>query len=394
MIFSNLITSISQSAAADNQQQPPLLSNASLAPSSGLLENASSKLRQLVKMSSTKFGRKQDSQSAHLQQPANVQQAPVAQNKSAVASTPKQQPQQQPQQQQEQQCAEWQLSRKFTLCEVAQHSSLDDCWLVIFDKVYDISDFVFQHPGGDFILLEYAGRDATQAFLSSRHGSSAYKMLDGFWIGILVDEDLCYSNSSSYCSVYSNLSWRNKAKDAQKPQPEAAQQQSPPKPPSDEEDATSILTTTPVSSGFSSADVSPSAISDSKHSSLDALSSDDPDSDSDSDSNSDSDPISDDSQSPALRDTSAAIAISQRQSRQPHLRHAHQFDLYTTSPALRNARPSRRYYRSPTTSSTQNLLNIAHNNYSQPRDSLASACDLHEQLFYAWDNQFGLAIDF
>lgn len=104
---------------------------------------------------------------------------------------------------------DWQLECKYTLSEVQQHSSLDDCWMVIFDKVYNITDFVYEHPGGDFILLEYAGRDATHPFLSSRHGSSAYKMLDKYWIGILVDEELYYSNNSSYCSVYSNLSWRS-----------------------------------------------------------------------------------------------------------------------------------------------------------------------------------------
>lgn len=104
---------------------------------------------------------------------------------------------------------DWQLEHKYTLSEVQQHASLDDCWMVIFDKVYNITDFVYEHPGGDYILLEYAGRDATHPFLSSRHGSSAYKMLDKYWIGILVDEELYYSNNSSYCSVYSNLSWRS-----------------------------------------------------------------------------------------------------------------------------------------------------------------------------------------
>lgn len=104
---------------------------------------------------------------------------------------------------------QWQLERKYTMNEVQRHSQLDDCWMVIFDKVYNITEFVDEHPGGDFILLEYAGRDATHPFLSSRHGSSAYKMLDKYWIGILVDEELYYSNNSSYCSVYSNLSWRS-----------------------------------------------------------------------------------------------------------------------------------------------------------------------------------------
>lgn len=95
------------------------------------------------------------------------------------------------------------LENKFSLSEVAMHSTLDDCWLIMFDKVYDVTEFVFEHPGGDFILLEYAGCDATQAFIAS-HGSSAYKMLDKYLIGTLNDEDLCYSNSSSYCSIYSS----------------------------------------------------------------------------------------------------------------------------------------------------------------------------------------------
>lgn len=109
---------------------------------------------------------------------------------------------------QRKQATDWQLERKYTLNEIQQHNLLEDCWMVIFDKVYNITEFVNEHPGGDFILLEYAGRDATHPFLSSRHGSSAYKMLDRYWIGILVDEELYYSNNSSYCSVYSNLSWR------------------------------------------------------------------------------------------------------------------------------------------------------------------------------------------
>lgn len=123
---------------------------------------------------------------------------------------------------------QWQLERKYTMSEVQQHCSLDDCWMVIFDKVYDISEFVNEHPGGDFILLEYAGRDATHPFLSSRHGSSAYKMLDKYWIGILVDEELYYSNNSSYCSVYSNLSWRSTPtmKDASS-EPDSAEPQQP-----------------------------------------------------------------------------------------------------------------------------------------------------------------------
>ena len=47
--------------------------------------------------------------------------------------------------------------------ELAKHTSEDDCWLAIFDKVYDVSEFK-DHPGDSDILVESAGRDSTKEF--------------------------------------------------------------------------------------------------------------------------------------------------------------------------------------------------------------------------------------
>jgi len=41
--------------------------------------------------------------------------------------------------------------------EVAKHSSRRSCWIVINDKVYDVTSFVPEHPGGSTILLKQAG---------------------------------------------------------------------------------------------------------------------------------------------------------------------------------------------------------------------------------------------
>ena len=149
---------------------------------------------------------------------------------------------------------EWQLERKYTLKEVEQHNSLFDCWMVIFDKVYNISEFVDEHPGGDFILLEYAGRDATHPFLSSRHGSSAYKMLDKYWIGILVDSELYYSNNSSYCSVYSLLSWRST--------PPSDGAKAAPEPPSQTTAPTTSTTRQPGSADTGAPESAPASLAD------------------------------------------------------------------------------------------------------------------------------------
>jgi len=52
---------------------------------------------------------------------------------------------------------------KFTREEVAKHGSRDDLWVIIHDKVYDITDYVDEHPGGDAILSN-AGGDSTEKF--------------------------------------------------------------------------------------------------------------------------------------------------------------------------------------------------------------------------------------
>lgn len=48
--------------------------------------------------------------------------------------------------------------------EVQKHNTKEDCWVIIHDKAYDVSDFVDEHPGGSAIILKYAGKNATKAF--------------------------------------------------------------------------------------------------------------------------------------------------------------------------------------------------------------------------------------
>ena len=54
--------------------------------------------------------------------------------------------------------------RTISLEEVQQHSKEGDAWVVINDQVYDISQFAALHPGGKKLILNYAGKDATQIF--------------------------------------------------------------------------------------------------------------------------------------------------------------------------------------------------------------------------------------
>ncbi|KAI0082168.1 hypothetical protein K474DRAFT_1694475 [Panus rudis PR-1116 ss-1] len=51
-----------------------------------------------------------------------------------------------------------------TLQQVAEHNNEKSCWVIIKNKVYDVTDFLRDHPGGAKIILKYAGRDATSAY--------------------------------------------------------------------------------------------------------------------------------------------------------------------------------------------------------------------------------------
>ncbi|KAK9733910.1 hypothetical protein RND81_04G100500 [Saponaria officinalis] len=74
-------------------------------------------------------------------------------------------------------------SKVFTLSEVAEHNSNKDCWLVIGGKVYDVTKFLEDHPGGDDVLLSATGKDATDDFEDVGHSSTARAMMDEMYVG-------------------------------------------------------------------------------------------------------------------------------------------------------------------------------------------------------------------
>jgi len=45
---------------------------------------------------------------------------------------------------------------------VEKHNSEKDCWIILFDEVYDLTSFLADHPGGCESILLLAGKDATE----------------------------------------------------------------------------------------------------------------------------------------------------------------------------------------------------------------------------------------
>ena len=70
--------------------------------------------------------------------------------------------------------------------ETLQHNTIDDCWLIVQNNVYNFTDFIKKHPGGSDILLSRAGEDATTYFIG-KHGKNPaiIKQLERLKIGTL-----------------------------------------------------------------------------------------------------------------------------------------------------------------------------------------------------------------
>lgn len=84
------------------------------------------------------------------------------------------------------------MTRDFDLSEVARHNdATHGYWLVIDRAVYDVSAFMFSHPGGDRILQLYAGRDASAGFARVHTSRSVLNILPRYRIGALR-ESCCH----------------------------------------------------------------------------------------------------------------------------------------------------------------------------------------------------------
>ncbi|KAJ7284325.1 hypothetical protein O6H91_04G116600 [Diphasiastrum complanatum] len=73
--------------------------------------------------------------------------------------------------------------QQLTHAEIFNHSKAKDIWLLIHGKVYDVSKFSEDHPGGEEVLISAAGKDATDDFEDVGHSSSAKAMMEEYYIG-------------------------------------------------------------------------------------------------------------------------------------------------------------------------------------------------------------------
>lgn len=61
--------------------------------------------------------------------------------------------------------------------------------IILHDKVYDVTSFLNEHPGGEEILLDHSGIDASEDFDDVGHSSDAFELMKKYVVGELVESE-------------------------------------------------------------------------------------------------------------------------------------------------------------------------------------------------------------
>ncbi|EEB12650.1 Cytochrome b5, putative [Pediculus humanus corporis] len=77
----------------------------------------------------------------------------------------------------------------FTRNDVSKSKNSKSTQIIIHNIVYDVTEFLNEHPGGEEVLLDHAGKDATEAFEDVGHSRDARDMMSKYKIGELNEEE-------------------------------------------------------------------------------------------------------------------------------------------------------------------------------------------------------------
>jgi hypothetical protein len=80
------------------------------------------------------------------------------------------------------------MSKTFTRAEVAKHNTAEDLWCIIDHQVYNLTDFLDAHPGGNIVLEQVAGKDATGDFYNLHRQEVLQKYRGDLCVGVIAGE--------------------------------------------------------------------------------------------------------------------------------------------------------------------------------------------------------------
>ena len=80
----------------------------------------------------------------------------------------------------------------YTLNEIKKHNTVNDCWLIAHNKVYNVTDFIKTHPIGSDPITKKAGQDCTVDY--DFHVKSGRKVWEKYKIGYIKTNNCCIIN--------------------------------------------------------------------------------------------------------------------------------------------------------------------------------------------------------
>lgn len=79
------------------------------------------------------------------------------------------------------------METTYTLEQVAEHNTPDDCWIIVEGTIYNVTDYAKKHPGGRWILYNDGGKDLTEGFLLRHHSVVAKEAMKDLVVGQLAE---------------------------------------------------------------------------------------------------------------------------------------------------------------------------------------------------------------
>ncbi|KAG5313170.1 CYB5 protein, partial [Acromyrmex insinuator] len=77
----------------------------------------------------------------------------------------------------------------FTRNEIKKNDDKDKVLFILHDKVYNVRSFLNEHPGGEEILLEHKGIDASEDFDDVGHSKDAMELMKTYQVGVIADSE-------------------------------------------------------------------------------------------------------------------------------------------------------------------------------------------------------------
>ena len=102
--------------------------------------------------------------------------APTEPAPSTTPEAPKAEPEQEP-------TSELSQTGAIPWSKVEENVSMESCWIVLRDEVYDFSQVVQQHPFGQQLRMAVCGKDATETFQANADINEVISRLEPFYLG-------------------------------------------------------------------------------------------------------------------------------------------------------------------------------------------------------------------